>query len=128
MVSLCAMQVKLELGHCAQVRKKPTMEGFTHDWMVFMRHSEHRDIQHLVEKAFRLHESFPRPKRVCKDAPYKVEESACAGFILPTEVYFKNKEEPKEVCFDYDLLLPLEGYPPVNHLCGEKLTFNNPTE
>ncbi|MGH0149412.1 UNVERIFIED_CONTAM: hypothetical protein FKN15_015409 [Acipenser sinensis] len=37
--------------------------------------------------------------RVCKDPPYKVEESGYAGFILPIEVYFKNK-----------------------------LTFNNPTE
>lgn len=28
---------------------------------------------------------------VCKDPPYKVEESGYAGFILPIEVYFKNK-------------------------------------
>ncbi|KAJ7423680.1 Protein AF-9 [Pitangus sulphuratus] len=66
--------------------------------------------------------------RVCKDPPYKVEESGYAGFILPIEVYFKNKEEPKKVRFDYDLFLHLEGHPPVNHLRCEKLTFNNPTE
>ncbi|NWW93815.1 AF9 protein, partial [Rhynochetos jubatus] len=65
---------------------------------------------------------------VCKDPPYKVEESGYAGFILPIEVYFKNKEEPKRVRFDYDLFLHLEGHPPVNHLRCEKLTFNNPTE
>ncbi|KFO97603.1 Protein AF-9, partial [Calypte anna] len=64
----------------------------------------------------------------CKDPPYKVEESGYAGFILPIEVYFKNKEEPKKVRFDYDLFLHLEGHPPVNHLRCEKLTFNNPTE
>lgn len=58
------MQVKLELGHRAQVRKKPTVEGFTHDWMVFVRGPEHSNIQHFVEKVvFHLHESFPRPKR-----------------------------------------------------------------
>ncbi len=28
---------------------------------------------------------------MCKDPPYKVEESGYAGFILPIEVYFKNK-------------------------------------
>lgn len=28
---------------------------------------------------------------VCKDPPYKVEESGYAGFILPIEVYFRNK-------------------------------------
>ncbi|XP_063321316.1 protein AF-9 isoform X2 [Pelmatolapia mariae] len=124
-----AVQVKLELGHRAQVRKKPTVEGFTHDWMVFVRGSEHSNIQHFVEKVvFHLHESFPKPKRVCKDPPYKVEESGYAGFILPIEVYFRNKEEPKKVRFDYDLFLHLEGHPPVNHLRCEKLTFNNPTE
>ncbi|XP_053144035.1 protein AF-9 isoform X4 [Hemicordylus capensis] len=126
---MCAVQVKLELGHRAQVRKKPTVEGFTHDWMVFVRGPEHSNIQHFVEKVvFHLHDSFPRPKRVCKDPPYKVEESGYAGFILPIEVYFKNKEEPKKVRFDYDLFLHLEGHPPVNHLRCEKLTFNNPTE
>uniref|UniRef100_A0A6I8PL24 MLLT3 super elongation complex subunit n=1 Tax=Ornithorhynchus anatinus TaxID=9258 RepID=A0A6I8PL24_ORNAN len=93
MASSCAVQVKLELGHRAQVRKKPTVEGFTHDWMVFVRGPEHSNIQHFVEKVvFHLHESFPRPKRVCKDPPYKVEESGYAGFILPIEVYFKNKD------------------------------------
>ncbi|XP_016330262.1 protein AF-9-like isoform X2 [Sinocyclocheilus anshuiensis] len=97
--------------------------------MVVVRGPEHSNIQHFVEKVvFHLHESFPRPKRVCKDPPYKVEESGYAGFILPIEVYFKNKEEPKKVRFDYDLFLHLEGHPPVNHLRCEKLTFNNPTE
>uniref|UniRef100_A0A8C2EYL8 MLLT1 super elongation complex subunit a n=1 Tax=Cyprinus carpio TaxID=7962 RepID=A0A8C2EYL8_CYPCA len=124
----CTVQVKLELGHRAQLRKKVTSEGFTHDWMVFVRGPESSDIQHFVDKVvFRLHESFPKPKRVCKEPPYKVEESGYAGFLMPIEVYFKNKEEPKKVCFNYDLFLNLEGNPPVNHLRCEKLTFNNPT-
>ncbi|XP_066552045.1 protein ENL isoform X2 [Amia ocellicauda] len=128
MENQCTVQVKLELGHRAQLRKKPTSEGFTHDWMVFVRGPEVCDIQHFVEKVvFRLHESFPKPKRVCKEPPYKVEESGYAGFLMPIEVYFKNKEEPKKVCFNYDLFLNLEGNPPVNHLRCEKLTFNNPT-
>ncbi|MED6285238.1 hypothetical protein CHARACLAT_027223 [Characodon lateralis] len=59
-----AVQVKLELGHRAQFRKKPTAEGFTHDWMVFVRGPENSNIQHFVEKVvFHLHESFPKPKR-----------------------------------------------------------------
>ncbi|XP_063056784.1 protein ENL isoform X3 [Engraulis encrasicolus] len=128
MENQCTVQVKLELGHRAQLRKKVTSEGFTHDWMVFVRGPETGDIQHFVEKVvFRLHESFPKPKRVCKEPPYKVEESGYAGFLMPIEVYFKNREEPKKVCFNYDLFLNLEGNPPVNHLRCEKLTFNNPT-
>ncbi|CAL8396178.1 unnamed protein product [Boreogadus saida] len=129
MENQCTVQVKLELGHRAQLRKKVTSEGFTHDWMVFVRGPEAGDIQHFVDKVvFRLHESFPKPKRVCKEPPYKVEESGYAGFLMPIEVYFKNKEEPKKVCFNYDLFLNLEGNPPVNHLRCEKLTFNNPTK
>ncbi|KAL4608364.1 protein ENL isoform X4 [Arapaima gigas] len=128
MENQCTVQVKLELGHRAQLRKKVTSEGFTHDWMVFVRGPESGDIQHFVDKViFRLHESFPKPKRVCKEPPYKVEESGYAGFLMPIEVYFKNKEEPRRVCFNYDLFLNLEGNPPVNHLRCEKLTFNNPT-
>ncbi|XP_026125399.1 protein ENL-like isoform X1 [Carassius auratus] len=128
MENQCTVQVKLELGHRAQLRKKVTSEGFTHDWMVFVRGPENSDIQHFVDKVvFRLHESFPKPKRVCKEPLYKVEESGYAGFLMPIEVYFKNKEEPKKVCFNYDLFLNLEGNPPVNHLRCEKLTFNNPT-
>ncbi|XP_026882992.2 MLLT1 super elongation complex subunit b isoform X3 [Electrophorus electricus] len=128
MENMCTVQVKLELGHRAQLRKKATTEGFTHDWMVFVRGPETCDIQHFVERVvFRLHDSFPKPKRVCKEPPYKVEESGYAGFLMPIEVYFKNKEEPKKVCFNYDLFLNLEGNPPVNHLRCEKLTFNNPT-
>ncbi|XP_029683794.1 protein ENL isoform X1 [Takifugu rubripes] len=129
MENQCTVQVKLELGHRAQLRKKVTSEGFTHDWMVFVRGPETGDIQHFVDKVvFRLHESFPKPKRVCKEPPYKVEESGYAGFLMPIEVYFKNKEEPRKVCFNYDLFLNLEGNPPVNHLRCEKLTFNNPTK
>ncbi|XP_077988564.1 protein ENL-like [Glandiceps talaboti] len=123
------VQVKLELGHRATVRKKPTMEGFTHDWVVFVRGPEGSNIQHFVDKVvFHLHDSFPKPKRVVKEPPYQVSESGYAGFTLPIEVYFKNKEEPKKVKFEYDLFLHLEGCPPVNHIRCEKLTFNNPTE
>lgn len=58
------VQVKLEFGHNAQIRTKPTSEGFTHDWDVFVRGSEGNEIHHCVEKVvFLLHESFNKPKR-----------------------------------------------------------------
>lgn len=76
----CAVQVKLELGHRAQVRKKPTVEGFTHDWMVFVRGPEHSNIQHFVEKViFHLHESFPRPKRGSGVSWDALSEAAWSG-------------------------------------------------
>ena len=58
------VQVTLELGHTASCRKKPTVEGFTHDWKVFVRGPDNCDVSHFVEKVqFQLHESFAKPKR-----------------------------------------------------------------
>jgi len=61
---------------------------------------------------------------VVKEPPYQVSESGYAGFELPVEVYFRNKEEPKKITFEYDLYLR------VNEICNnsrrEKLTFQNP--
>ncbi|CAF93349.1 unnamed protein product, partial [Tetraodon nigroviridis] len=119
-------------GHRAQVMKRATAGGFTHDCTVFVRGPERCHIPtYFVDKVvfYLQRETSPRPPvEMCKDPPYRVEESGYAGFILPIEVYFRNKEEPKKVRFDYDLFLHLEGHPPVNHLRCEKLTFNNPTE
>ena len=57
-----------------------------------------------------------------------MSESGYAGFELPIDIYFKNKEEPKKLRFKYDLFLKLGDSPPVNHIRCEKLTFQNPTE
>ncbi|KAG8454733.1 hypothetical protein GDO86_001087 [Hymenochirus boettgeri] len=129
MDSQCTVLVELEIGHCAQLRKKPTKDGFNYNWMVFVRGPGKCDIQHFVDRViFGLHDSLPKPKRVCRKPPYRVEETGNIGFMLPIEVHFKNKEEPKKVSFTYDLFLNLEGNSFVNHLRCEKLTFNNPTK
>ena len=43
-------------------------------------------------------------------------------------MHFKNREEPKKVFFEYDLLLPALGLPPVSNIRSEALTFKNPTD
>ena len=55
-------------------------------------------------------------------------ESGYGSFLLPIEIHFKNKEEPKKVRFEYDLFLQLVGNPPVNNSRIEALTFRNPVE
>ncbi|XP_064475075.1 protein AF-9-like isoform X2 [Ornithodoros turicata] len=123
-----SIEVKLELGHRAVLRSKPTAEGFTHDWTVFVRGPEGCNIQHFVDKVvFLLHDSFPKPKRVLKEPPYQVSESGYAGFNMPIEVYFRTREDPKKVKFVYDLYLSLDGTPISNIRC-EKLTFHNPPD
>ncbi|XP_069816177.1 protein ENL-like isoform X2 [Dendropsophus ebraccatus] len=122
------VEITLEVGHQAQLRKKPTSDGDTHNFTVFVRGPEQCDIEHFVEKVvFKLPDGYPKPKRVCREPPYKVEECACDDFILPIEVYFRNKEEPKKACFTYNLFLSIEGNPQVDNLRCEKLKFNNPT-
>lgn len=67
---LQSIQIKILLGHSAQWRKKPTPEGFTHDWKMVVQGEEGQEIRHFVEKVvFHLHESFPRPKRGWYNTP-----------------------------------------------------------
>ena len=63
-----------------------------------------------------------------KDPPFQVAESGYGSFMLPVEVYFRNKDEPKKVRFEYDLLLPNLNDPPINQIRSECLTFQNPSE
>ena len=57
-----------------------------------------------------------------------MQESGYGSFILPIDIHFKNKDEPKKVSFDYDLFLQVPGLPPVHNIRSEGLTFNNPTD
>lgn len=58
------VQVKIDIGHKSVCRTDKTEEGYTHDWVVFVRGTDSSNISHFVEKVvFHLHESFPKPKR-----------------------------------------------------------------
>ena len=61
---------------------------------------------------------------VIKEPPFLITESGYAGFELPIEVYFKNKEDPKYISIDYDLVI--DAYKAVKITKREKLTFKNP--
>ncbi|GAB6021320.1 myeloid lymphoid or mixed-lineage leukemia (trithorax, ) [Chamberlinius hualienensis] len=122
-----SVQVKIDLGHRAILREEITDDGFTHDWTVFVRGPGSFNICNFVEKViFHLHRDFAKPKRVVKEPPFEVSESGYGGFNMQIEVFFKQKEEPRKVLFDYDLFLKTNE--PVNHFRCEKLTFHNPTE
>ncbi|KAL3865864.1 hypothetical protein ACJMK2_043213 [Sinanodonta woodiana] len=121
------VQVKIELGHRASLRAKPTKEGFTHDWTVYVRAPEGFNIAHFVEKVvFHLHDTFANPHRVVKKLPYHVSEAGYADFDLPIYIYFRNNGDPQKIKFNYNLFL--QAHEPVNHVRCEKLTFQNPTD
>lgn len=59
-----AIKVQFEIGHSSKLKSKPTLEGFTHDWEVFVKGDDKSNISEYVEKVvFNLHESFRKPKR-----------------------------------------------------------------
>jgi YEATS domain-containing protein 1/3 len=66
-------------------------------------------------------------KEANAEGAYVVRESGYGCFSLPIEVYFKNKDEPRKVKFEYDLFLQSEG-PAISHVRYEKMTFKNPSE
>jgi YEATS domain-containing protein 1/3 len=62
-----SVKIQLEVGHSASRKTKPSKEGFTHDWELFVRGTNGCDIILFIEKVvFNLHSSFPKPKRVVK--------------------------------------------------------------
>ncbi|XP_055715456.1 protein AF-9 isoform X2 [Phlebotomus papatasi] len=123
-----SVKVLFEIGHDSSLKPKPTPEGFTHDWELFVRGCDNHDISHFVDKVvFNLHESFPKPKRVIKEPPYSVKESGYAGFVLSIDIYVKNREEPKKITFSYDLDLQSTG-PMIQRKQSEKYIFTNPSE
>jgi YEATS domain-containing protein 1/3 len=64
---------------------------------------------------------------VIKEPPYQVSESGYAGFLIPVEIYFKQKEEPKKISFNYDLILLMEENQQTTYRL-EKVTIQNPSD
>lgn len=60
------------------------------------------------------------------EPPYEISETGYACFEMKIEVFFRNREKPKSIVFDYDLFLELGR--PVNKVRREKLTIQNPPE
>ena len=67
---------------------------------------------------------------VCKDPPYRLQESGYGSFNLPIDVFFKTnaKEDARKHQMNYDLSLQMIGLPPLNCTKIEALTFLNPSE
>lgn len=76
---------------------------------------------------FLLHDTFRNPKRVLKEPPFVVKESGYAGFIIPIEIYLKNKDEPKKFQISYDLHLQPSG-PPINKTIRHVEVLRNPSD
>lgn len=57
------IRILFEIGHKAARKAKP-LDAFTHDWELFVRGLDGKEMSKYVEKiVFNLHESFPNPIR-----------------------------------------------------------------
>ncbi|KAH8369369.1 hypothetical protein KR009_009201 [Drosophila setifemur] len=125
-----AVKVQFEIGHTSKLRSKktPHPQAFTHDWEIYVQGVNKADISAFVEKVvFLLHESFPKPKRSFKEPPYAIQESGYAGFILPVEIHFRSRDEPRRIVYQYDLVLQSTG-PPQHHVEVKTHIFEAPSE
>lgn len=59
-----------------------------------------------------------------KEPPYVVKESGYAGFPLPIDIYVKNKDEPRKIRFNYELVLQERGSPPMSRVNRETYVFS----
>ncbi|XP_034943171.1 protein AF-9 [Chelonus insularis] len=125
-MALEKVKITLECGHASMLRVRTTPEGYTHDWELYVRGADNTDISHYVEKVvFHLHETFPKPKRILKEPPYEVKESGYAGFMIPIDIWLKNKDEPKRIQIQYDLHLQQRG-PAINNVTRYTEVFTSP--
>lgn len=142
-----SVKVTFDIGHESTLRTKPTADGFTHDWELYVKGCDSNDISQFVDRViFNLHESFPKPKRgkfscysfvlciificfliftVVKEPPFILKESGYASFVLAIDIYFKNRDEPKKGTFKYDLVLQTTPY---QNIQKEKFVFPNPSD
>lgn len=59
-----SVRINFEIGHEAAIRSKRTVEGFTHDWEIYVRGCDNADLQHYIDRVvFHLHDTFPNPLR-----------------------------------------------------------------
>ncbi|GBN26358.1 Protein AF-9 [Araneus ventricosus] len=120
------MEVKIELGHKAWKNIKPTNEGYTHDWTVFVQGVNGNEIKHIVEKVvFRLPGSYPDPNRMKEKPPYVLSESTSEGLSIQIDVFFCTEAKLKKVNYVYDIFISDEV---VNISWERKLTFPNPSK
>ncbi|KAF8789837.1 Protein AF-9 like protein [Argiope bruennichi] len=120
------VEVRIELGHKAWKNIKPTIEGYTHDWTVFVQGVNGTDIKHFVEKViFHLPNSYPDSKQIKERPPFILSESTSRSFSMQIDIFFCAGAKLNKVTYNYDISISDEV---VNNSWERKLTFPNPSK
>lgn len=115
----------LEIGHNSKPLKAKLPNGYTHKWTVFVRGADNAKIEHCIQRVvFQLHDSFPNPHREITEPPFQVKETGYAGFEIPIEIYFKNRDKPNHLVFVLDLCLLTDKSN--SSIKSQKVSFHNP--
>ncbi|VDN28773.1 unnamed protein product [Gongylonema pulchrum] len=100
--------VRLRIGHKSEMLDRPTPNGLTHRWTVFV-HSfssiPFTDRSFISKVVFELHPDFPNPRRVIKEPPFEVTEMGYAGFSIPIHITFTGASKNYKLTYDMNLVL-----------------------
>lgn len=120
-------ELNIEIGHKSTPLSQKLANGYTHKWMVFVRGADNSRIEHCIQRVvFQLHESFENPHREIFEPPFQIKETGYAGFEIPIEIYFKNRDKPNHLVFVHDLCLLTKR--PNDKFITEKIKFINPNK
>ena len=115
--------VEIEVGHDSEILPKPTANGQTHNWKVFVRGKNSKDISSFVESIeFKHHVrssdfSFLKiyqTEKVVKH-PFEVKEKGFAGLQIPIKINFRNEIQ---VDFIYNLYLSQGSQQDSKRICS----------
>ena len=99
--------VEIEVGHDSKIHPKPTANGQTHNWKLFIRGRNSKDISSFVESIeFELHVrnsdfSFQKDYRMIRleEHPFEIKEKVFVGPV-PIKINFRNGIH---AAFPYDI-------------------------
>ena len=79
----------ISYGSCAYWLGKKADEYHSHEWTVFVRGQNNRDLRDAIESVtFQVHPSVAEPKRVLTEPPYEVTETGWGEFEIGIEIRF----------------------------------------
>ncbi|KCV70888.1 hypothetical protein H696_01835 [Fonticula alba] len=97
-------------GNSATLLARPTDNGHTHKWTVYVRGLYGEDISYFVRKiSFKLHESFSPQTRVVDTHPFELTETGWGEFEIQIRLFFHDPHEKPVVLLHPLRLYPVEG-------------------
>ncbi|GBN05249.1 Protein AF-9 [Araneus ventricosus] len=121
-----SVEIGIEIVHKAWKNIKPTIEGHTHDWTVFVQGVNGNEIKHIVEKViFHLPVSYPDHLQIKEKPPFVLSESTSRSFSMQIEIFFCAGAKLNKVSYIYNLSI---GDEVVNNSWKRRLTFLNPSQ